>query len=35
MRSYFTSDLHLGHKKVIAMDGRPFTTIEDLSLIHI
>lgn len=27
---YYISDLHFGHKNVIAMDGRPFETIEQM-----
>ena len=27
---YYISDLHFGHRNVIAMDGRPFETIEEM-----
>ena len=27
---YYISDLHFGHRNVIAMDGRPFETIEQM-----
>ena len=27
---YYISDLHLGHRRVIEMDGRPFETIEQM-----
>lgn len=27
---YYISDLHFGHQNVIAMDGRPFETIEEM-----
>ena len=27
---YYISDLHFGHRNVIAMDGRPFATIEEM-----
>lgn len=31
MSIYFTSDLHIGHKKILTMgNGRPFETMEDM-----
>ena len=28
---YFTSDLHLGHRGIITMQNRPFTTVEEMN----
>ena len=30
MKTFFTSDLHFGHEKVLEMDGRPFKTIDEM-----
>lgn len=30
-RTWFTSDHHLGHEKIIALSGRPFETVEEMN----
>lgn len=30
LRTFFTSDLHLGHANVIRFDKRPFQTVEEM-----
>lgn len=30
MKTFFTSDLHFGHKNVIRFDNRPFTSVEQM-----
>ena len=30
---YFTSDLHLGHRGIIAMQNRPFESVEEMNRI--
>lgn len=30
-KTWFTSDLHLGHERIISLSGRPFATVEEMN----
>ena len=30
-KTFFTSDLHLGHENVLRFDNRPFQTVEEMN----
>jgi len=34
-RTWFTSDHHLGHEKIISLSGRPFETVEEMNSVLI